>query len=147
MTPHTYSFQNLRIKSTPQGDSAKILRIKKGSSVELTIQSLLQSWGRDRELHDGDSLGFAPMSIYAREMRNSGQWASKSPPLSEDEHMRVDAEVSALKLRKGRRYKAIVLAYVAGFRDQDLGKYFHCSTSTAREARIAGENWLEARLL
>ena len=114
--------------------------------MELTIQELLRSWGRSKEIADACGLDFPSIAPYAKEMRNSGQWTSKAPSLAEDEHMRVDAEVSALKLRKGRRHKAIVLAYVGGFKDCDLANYFHCSKSTAREARIAGENWLEARL-
>lgn len=114
---------------------------------DVTIQELLQAWGKSRTLNDAYHLDYPHQTNFAREIRTPGEWASKVPELPVTLALQVDKEVSELKLRKGRRYKAIVLAYVKGFRDGDLAKYFHCSRQKAREYRIAGECWLEARLL
>lgn len=112
----------------------------------LDIRLILSSWGRSRALNDAYHLDYPHASPYCADMRTSGTWSAKSKPLKDDHHVLVDKEVSELKLRGDRRYPAIVLSYVHGKRDKDIAKYLKCSVSSAREARIAGENWLDGRV-
>ena len=111
------------------------------------ITDILQAWGRSRALNDAYSLDFPHQSPYAREMRNSGQWSSKTPPLDDELHAQVDAAVSELKNRGGQRHKVIFLAYVEGKSDSDIARRLKSSRSSVRSIRMAGESWLDARLI
>lgn len=115
-------------------------------SERLDIRLILGAWGKSRSIDDAHHLDYPHVSIYCQDSRNSGNWAAKLPDLSEDHHIAVDREVSDLKTRNDNRYPAIVLSYIHGARDKDIGRVLKCSTSSAREARIAGENWLDARV-
>ena len=110
------------------------------------IRLILTRWGRSKDLRDPGHLYYPRQSPYCADMRSSGRWAAKMPPLREDVHMLIDEHVSELKNRGGHRHQAIVLAYVGGLRDRDIAKELKCGTTKAREARIAGEAWLEARI-
>jgi hypothetical protein len=82
----------------------------------------------------------------AKTCDTTGRWSSKLPNIKEENHLLVDRSVSELKTRGDRRHSAIVLCYVYGARDIDIAKELKCSKASAREARIAGENWLDAKV-
>ena len=111
-----------------------------------TIQEVLRAWGTSKAVNDPYALDYPHETPFAKQMRNSGQWAAKAPPLGDEHHARVDAAVSELKTRQGYRYDAICYHYIEGNKDHETAKALCCSTSKAREYRIAGENWLEAKL-
>ena len=115
-------------------------------ATRLDIRIILAAWGKSRALSDSRHLYYPNVSPYCKDMRTTGRWSAKLPDLSEDHHIAVDREVSDLKTRGDNRHSAIVLSYVFGARDRDIAKVLKCSTSSAREARIAGENWLDARV-
>lgn len=115
--------------------------------MDFSIYDLLMGWGRSKAIDDAYHLDFPHQSPYAVGMRNSGQWASKAPDLPEELHNRVDQEVSALKQRGDLRHKAITLAYIKGFRDVHISSALRVSRNRAKELRLAGESWLEARLI
>ena len=107
---------------------------------------ILAAWGRSPSVRDAYHLDFPNMSPYVRDMRSSGKWSAKLPPLQDDHHLAVDACVSRLALRQDNRYYAIVLAYIYGMRDSDIAKVLKCSKSTAANYRKAGENFLDAAI-
>ena len=67
-------------------------------------------------------------------------------PLPDDDHIRIDAAVSSLKVRKLDHYKVIKCAYIKSMKDHDIAKRLRCSRSHARDTRIQAECWLEGRL-
>lgn len=115
------------------------------------IRVILRKWGQGRSMNNAHHIDYPHRSVYCAQMRNSGQWAAPIKVLSEDTHELVDRHVSELKKRCGDgkrdfRYLAICMSYIENKRDKDVAGKLKCSTSRAREARIAGENWLDARL-
>lgn len=116
------------------------------SEDRLDIRLVLSSWGRSRALNDAYDIDYPHASPYCADMRTTGTWAAKVKSLNDDHHAMVDRHVSELKLREDNRYPAIVLSYVHNKRDKDIARHLKCSVSSAREARIAGENWLDGRI-
>jgi hypothetical protein len=110
------------------------------------IRTILAAWGRSKALSDSSHLYYPSVSPYCKDMRSTGRWSSKLPNIKEENHLFVDSQVSELKTRGDRRHSAIVLCYVYGARDIDIAKELKCSKASAREARIAGENWLDAKV-
>jgi len=115
------------------------------------IRIILARWGQSRSMNDAYQIDYPHCSPYCRDVRNAGDSVERVPVLSDDNHKLVDRHVSelgerAIQNEKDIRYRAICLAYICKMRDKDIAKRLECSTSRAREGRIAGENWLDARV-
>lgn len=121
------------------------------SSQQMTeafdVTLLLASWGKERQIGDAYHLDYPHVSPYASEMRQSDRWSARMPSLPEDRHSQVDKVVSRLKSLGGHRHDAIVLCYIEGMNDRQIGKKLRMSKSSARTVRQAGENWIEGALL
>lgn len=112
----------------------------------------LEAWACWRWEGHGADVGFPSQSPFRRMMVVEGEANLPSIPISDDLAVQIDAAVSQLKLRsfpvKGDyRYISIIEAYLGGFKDHQIGGKHHVSSSKIRTSRIAGENWIESRLL
>ena len=110
----------------------------------MAIQDILQAWARGKAMDESPN-DIKPPSWVAS-IRNPGTANHRAPILPDDEMVRVDSAVSAMKDRKPSHHRAIVLFYLYRLRDKDIAKRLHGSRSWARETRIAAEHYLEAKL-
>lgn len=110
------------------------------------IRDILLWWGRSRAMSDAYHLDFPHKSPYSQDSRQSDQWSLKAVVLNDEHHALIDSAVSQLKTKGDNRWSAVVLSYVYRQLDREIGKHLGCSTTTARETRVAAENWLEAKL-
>jgi hypothetical protein len=104
----------------------------------------LIAWGRGKAMNNAEN-GYPHQTPFSR---LAGAGDIGTAPLSDDDHIRIDAAVSSLKVRKPTHYKAIKYAYVKSLKDHQIGKRMkpRCSRSQARDIRMQAEHWLEGRL-
>ena len=110
----------------------------------MAIQDILQAWARGRAMDDAPNHVKPP--AWTKLIRNPGGAGHRSPTLPDEDMIRVDSAVSALKERKPIHYRVIVYCYLYNQRDADIAKLLHGSRSWAREVRMAAEHYLEAKL-
>ena len=108
----------------------------------MTIQDLLIAWGKGRSIHDAPN-GYPSQTPTARLQAKCDIGIA---PLPDDEQQRVDAAVSAMSLTKPTHYRVICFAYIDHKTDSIIGKKLRMSRSSAREASVAAEFYLEAKL-
>ena len=106
------------------------------------IQDLLLAWGRGKAMNNATN-GYPAQTPFSR---LAGAGDIGTAPLPDDEHIRIYAAVSSLKVRKGEHYKVIKCAYVKSMKDHQIARRLKCSRSHARDTRLQAEHWLEGRL-
>lgn len=121
-----------------------------------TIQDILAAWGRARMIGDPPNGYTAPH--YTSQIQNPGEQADKArtAPLPDDDHIRVDVAVSALRSRKPDHYRVIYFAYQRGMPDSKIAECSRWgdtnepkerrSRSWVRTIRENAEHWLDGRL-
>jgi hypothetical protein len=108
----------------------------------MQIQDLLIAWGRGKAMNNAEN-GYPCQTPFSR---LAGAGDIGTAPLSDDDHIRIDAAVSGLKVRKIDHYKVIKCAYVKSMKDHQIAKRLKCSRSHARDTRLQAEHWLEGKL-
>jgi hypothetical protein len=113
-----------------------------------SVQDLLYGWARWRWSGHGANVGYPSQAAFMREARQAGSATVRLPQLPDEVALRVDAAVSALKVRshpvKGDyRWQVLTDAYLSGWTDRLVARKRHISRSTARTARLAAESWIE----
>lgn len=70
------------------------------------------------------------------------------PPLADEDHERIDLQVSAMKHRKPESHQIICLSYVEEWSDAKIARswFKRRSRTWVREQRLAAESYLEAKL-
>lgn len=124
------------------------------SALELykSVDRVLEAWARWRFENHGADVGFPRQTPFRRMMVVEGEANLPSLPISDDLAIGVDRAVSILKLKsypvKGDyRWIAIMEAYLGGYKDHQIGQHHQISSGSARNARKAGENFIEGCLL
>ena len=99
----------------------------------------------------GADIGFPGESAFRRMMVVEGESNLPSMPINDDLAVAIDRAVSSLKLRSkdkdDYRWIAIVESYLCFMSDSQIAKIHRISKSAARNARQAGENWIEGNVL
>jgi len=111
----------------------------------MAIQDILEAWARGRAIDE------APNNIkppgWTKSIRNSGQATVKAPMLPDEDMIRVDSAISAMKHRKPTHHQVIVYFYLHRLPDKAIARELSGSRSWVRETRIAAEHYLEAKIL
>lgn len=110
----------------------------------MSIQLTLMAWSRGKAIDDAPN-GIRPPA-WTKSIRNPGTANLSIPPLPDDEMMRVDYAISAMKHRKPKHHSVIVLYYLEHKGDKEVARRIRGSRTMARELRIAAEHYLEAKL-
>lgn len=114
----------------------------------MAIQDTLIAWAKGKALNEAQN-GYPRQSAFARYMLNPGDTADKAnavDPLGIDDHIRVDAAVSELRLSKPVHFQVICLAYLCRKRDVSIARILRTSRSSARALRENAEYWIDGRL-
>jgi ribosomal protein S14 len=108
-----------------------------------TIQDMLIAWGKGAALWDAPN-GYPSRSALVT-MAGKGDIGVAGQSIGD--HIRVDAEVSALRVKKPKHYIIVERCYRRGLSDTKIARRLKMSRSAVREMRIAAEYYLEARLI
>ena len=117
-----------------------------------SVQNVLSAWARWRWENHGADIGYPKQCPFRRLMLVEGE-ANLPAALMDDElALGVDRAVGALKVRSqsrpgDHRWVVIMDSYLGGYLDRQIAYHHRISRSTVRTARIAGENWIEGKLL
>jgi hypothetical protein len=116
------------------------------------IDNVLRAWARWRWEAHGANVGYPSQCPFRRLMLVEGESNLPAAMMSDDLALNVDLAVSSLKLRShpvkdDHRWIVIMDSYLGGYLDRQIAYHRKLSRSSVRNARIAGENWIEGFLL
>jgi hypothetical protein len=109
-----------------------------------TIQDKLRAWARGKAMDEAPNDAKGPG--WTRSILNPGRATHRAPVMPEDEMIRVDREVTALRERKPGHYQVIVRYYLRHEQDREIAVAMRGSRTWVRELRVAAEHYLEAKL-
>lgn len=108
----------------------------------MSIQNLLMAWGRGLAV-DSAPNGYPSQAPTASLMAKGN---ISLPPLNDDDQIRIDAVVSAMKLTKPDHYEVICYAYIARISDTRIGRKVRRGKKWVTDTRHSAEGYLEAKL-
>jgi len=114
----------------------------------VSIQDKLIAWGAGKALNQAEN-GYPKQTPFARYMLNPGdttQRVSSVPPISDDEHIRIDGVICALGQRKPAHYEIICLHYLSKVSDIKIARVIGIGKTSVRSMRENAEFWIEAKL-
>jgi hypothetical protein len=110
------------------------------------VRDLLLAWGTGRHINSAYHLDYPHETPFNRMRRSPGRATVSAAGLEEDMFDRIDSVVSELATKGDLRHPVIALAYVERMNDLKIGKTLRIGKTKARECRIAGENWVAAKI-
>jgi hypothetical protein len=130
----------------------RVVQIEAELDLYSSISRALEAWAKWRMEGHGADIGFPGESAFRRMMVVEGEANLPCIPINDDLAIAIDRAVSNLKARSfdtdgDYRWVAIVESYLCYMPDSRIAKTHRISKSAARNARQAGENWIEGHVL
>lgn len=106
------------------------------------------AWGAGKAMNNAEN-GYPVQSPFARYMLNPGDSTDRVswvPPISDDEHIRIDGVICSLGHKKPAHYEIICLHYLSRISDIKIARAIGIGKTSVRAMRENAEFWIEAKL-